>query len=134
MYLWWDVIDVVFSPLSSFLLPITWEVINILGGVTSRTQAGRDVVDLLGGMTDYVSVTMIFLVSQDGGWDVVHILWNWRLVIVVVVQVLAWRDLLDFTEVGWYVIGLLSDCLRVRNIFTDRWREVIDLKGVRESK
>lgn len=121
------------SPLSSFLLSFTWEIIHILGRVTSSPQAGRDVIDLLGGLADSALVSVIMFVSQDGGRDVVHVLWNRRLIIVVevVVQILARRDgdlLRDFGKVGWHVVGLLSDWLSVRDVFTDRRREVIDLK------
>lgn len=135
-YLWRDIVDVVLPPLSSFLLSFTGEVVNILGRVTSSPQAGRDVVDLLGGLADSTPVAMIMFVGQDGGRDVVHVLWNRRLVVIVevTVQVLARRDrdlLLDFGKVGGHVISLLSDWLSVRYILTDRRREIIDLKRKR---
>lgn len=125
------------SPLSSFLLSFPRKVVDILGGVTSSPQAGRDVIDLLGDLADSAPVSMIMLVSQDGGRDVVHVLWNrWLVVVVeVVLQVLARRDgdlWLEFGKVGRYVVSLLSDWLSIRDIFTDRRGEVIDLK--RESE
>lgn len=135
-YLRWDIIDVVLPPLSSFLLSFTGEVVNILGRVTSSPQAGWDVVDLLGGLAHSAPVAMIMFGSQDRGRDVVHVLWNRRLVVIVevAVQVLAGRDrdlLLDFGKVGGHVIRLLSDWLTVRYILTDRRREIIDLKRKR---
>ncbi len=125
------------SPLSSFLLSFPREVVDILGGVTSSPQAGWNVIDLLGDLVNSTPVSMIMLVCQDGGRDVVHVLWNWRLVVVieVVLQVLARRDgdlWLEFGKVGWYVVSLLSDWLSIRDVFTDRRGEVIDLK--RESE
>lgn len=126
------------SPLSSSVLSFPGEVVDILGGVTSGPQAGWDVVDLLGGLADSAPVSMIMLVSKDGGWDIVHILWNrWLIIVVVevVVQVLARRDGnlgLQFGKVGWYIVGLLSDWLSIRNVFTDRWGEVINLKREQE--
>lgn len=131
-YLWGDIIDIVVSSLSSSLLSLTGEVVYILVWATSRPQAGRDVIDLLGGLDDSAPVSVIMLVSQDWGRDIVHIFWNGGLIIVV--EVVVWilgrdRDLgLEFGKVGWYVVGLLSDWLSIRNVFTDRWGEVIDLK------
>lgn len=137
-YLWWDIVDIVISPLSSSLLSFPGEIVDILGGVTSSPQAGWDVIDLLGGLADPAPVSLIMLVSQDGGWDVVHVLWNgWLIIIVVevVVQVLARRDGdlgLEFGKVGWYIVGLLSDWLSFRDVFTNRRGEVIHLKRKRE--
>lgn len=131
-YLWGDIIDIVVSSFSSSLLSLPGEVVYILGCVTSSPQAGRDVIDLLGGLDDSTPVSVIMLVSQDWGWDIVHIFWNGRLIIVV--EIVVWilgrdRDLgLEFGKVGWYIVGLLSDWLSIRNIFPDRWGEVIDLK------
>lgn len=124
------------SPLPSFLLSLPREVVDVLCGVTATPQARRGVIDLLGGLADPAPVSTIMLVSQDGGRDVVHVLWNRRLVVVVevVVQVLARRDgdlWLEFGKVGWYIVGLLSDWLSIGDIFTDRRREVIDLKRER---
>lgn len=72
------------------------------------------------------------LVSQNWGWDIVHILWNGRLVVVieVVVRVLRrnWDLWLEFGKVGWYIVGLLSDWLSIRDVFTNRWGKVINLK------
>lgn len=82
-YLWWDIIDVMVSSLSSFFLSFPREVIDILGGVTSGSQASWDVIDLLGCLTDSTPVPMVMLVSLDGGWDVVYILWNRRLIVIV---------------------------------------------------
>lgn len=52
-------------------------------------------------------------------------------------QILARRDgdlWLEFSKVGWYVVGLFSDWMSIRDVFTDRRREVIDLKRRRETK
>ena len=99
-------------------------------------QAGGDVVDVLGGLADPVPVGAVTLVSQDWGRDIVHVLWNGRLVVVkeMVVGVLAGGggDWLEFGKVRWHVVGLLSDWMSIRDIFTDRGGEVIDLKGERE--
>lgn len=72
------------------------------------------------------------LVGQDGRWNVIHVLrYGWFVVILgeVVVQVLASRDLgLEFGKVRRYVIGLFSNGLTIRNVFADRWWEVVDLR------
>ena len=125
------------SSLSSFFLSFPREVIDILGGLTSGSQAGWDVIDLLGCLTDSAPVPMVMLVSLDGGWDVVYILWNRRLIVIVEIvgKVLTERDRdlwFEFGKVGWYIVGLLSDWLSIRDIFTDRRREVIDLQRERE--
>lgn len=122
------------SPLAASVLSFSREVVDVLGSVTSSPQAGWDVVDLLWGLAHPASIHVVMLVRRDGGRDVVHVLRDGGLVIVVievVVQVLAWRDWergLEFGKVGWHVIGLLSDW-PIRDVFTDGWREVIDLKG-----
>lgn len=137
-YLWWDIVDVVVSPISS-LFSFPGEVVDVLGGVSPSPKAGGDVVDLLGSLADSAPVAMEVFVCQDGGRDVVHVLGDRRLVVIfiveVVVQVLARRDGglgFEFGKVWGYVVGLFSDWLTIRNVFTNRWGEVIDLKEERQ--
>ena len=133
-YLWWDIVDVVVPPVSSFLLSLPGEVVDVVGGgVPPGPQAGWDVVDLLGGLADSAPVAAVMLVSQDGGRHVIHILGDGRLVVVVIE---ARRDggRLEFGKVGRHVVGLFSDWLSIRDVFTDRRREVVDLKREREGE
>lgn len=116
------------SPLSQSLFSVPGEVVNILAGVASGLKACWDVVDLLRSAPNHASVLVTVLVTQGGGRDVVHVLWN-RCVLVA--EELAWRGLFD-PEVWRNVIRLLSGRLWVGNISADGWREVIDLRSRRE--
>lgn len=97
--------------------------------MASRLKACWDVVDLVRPTANHASVHITVLVTQGGGRDVVHVLWNWC--VVVIVQELAWRGLFD-SEVWRNVIRLLSDWSWISNISTDGWRKVIDLRTRRK--
>lgn len=93
-YLWGDIVDVLISPLSSLVLLLSWEIVNILDQNVSGTQSCWDVVDLLGGLVDHAPVSEIMLL-RDRWRDIVYVLWNWRLVVFladVVVQVMSRRN------------------------------------------
>lgn len=129
-YLWWNVVDIVLPPVFSSIFSIAREVINILAGVPSRLKARWDVVDLLGSPANHASVIITVLLSQRGGRDIIHVLWNRWLLIVV--QELAWRSLFE-SEVWRHVVRLLFDWMWVRNVSADGWREVVDLRTQKEA-
>lgn len=133
-YLRGDIVHVLVSPLSYSVFSLPGEVVYVLSRLTSNPQAGRDVIYVLGGLDGSAPVGVIMLVGQDRGWDVVHILWYGRLVVVcdvVVVRELGRNFRLDLGKVWWYVVRLLSDWLSIRDVFTNRWREVVNLRRER---
>lgn len=121
-YLRRHVIDVLLVSISSVVV-LSWEVIEVLslrpGGAP---QVGRGVVHLFRRRAGHT------LVPEDGGRDVVHVLWNGRLV-VVVIEVQGGGDvLLDFGEVRRHVVGLLPAGRGTGGVLTDGRRQTISLK------
>lgn len=97
--------------------------------MASRLKACWDVIDLLRSAANHTSVLAAVLVSQSGGRDIVHILWNWC--VLVAGQELAWWRLFG-SEVWRHIVGLLLDRMWVSDISADGWGEVVDLRTQKE--